>query len=152
MMILNEEGTPRHGHDPRVAELVLHIEPRGPDGKPAPPASFQAWHDSLIRALAVPGAFAQFLRQEVGVATYDNPPAQLGVQLDAYRSISELIDPGDLRPVTGSWPSSHYLSYMVAEPGGKHATETATDLLTRVCDHALHLQNGYETELAKLRK
>jgi hypothetical protein len=44
------------------------------------------------------------------------------------------------------------MSYMVADPGGKQATEVAVDWLTRICDHALHLRNGYETELAKLRK
>jgi len=151
MMILNEHGMPKYGHDPRVAELVLHIEPRGTDGQSAPPADFQAWHDSLVRALAVPGAFAHFLSQEASVATYDHPPAQLGVQFDAYRSISELIDPGDLRPVTGSWSSSSFLGYMIAEPAGKQATEAVIDLLICVCDHALHLQNGYEARLAKLQ-
>ena len=152
MMILNEPGIQRYGHDPQTAELVLHIEPRGEDGKPAPPASFQAWHDSLVRALDVPRAFAQFLDQEVGVTMYSDPPAQIGVQLDAYRSIGELIDCGALQPVTGSWPSNSFLSYMIADPAGKQATEVAVDWLTRICDHALHLRNGYETELAKLRK
>lgn len=150
--IFPEQGMQRYGHDGRVAELVLHVEPRGPDGKPAPPAGFQAWLDSLVSALAVPAAFARFLRQEAGVATYNDPPVQLGVQLDANRSIAELIDPNGFSPVTGSWRSNSFLGYMIAEPTGKQASEAAIDLLIRVCDHALHLESGYEAELAKLRR
>lgn len=152
MMILNEPGIRRYGHDPQTAELILHIEPRGEDGKPAPPANFQAWHDSLVRTLAVPKAFAQFLGQEVGVTTYNDPAAQIGMQLNTYQSIRELIDCGRLQPVTGSWPSNSFMSYMIADPAGKQATEVAVDWLTRICDHALYLRNGYETELDKLRK
>jgi hypothetical protein len=150
-MILNETGIPRPGHDPHTAELALHIEPRVEDGSPAPPADFQAWHDSLVRALAVPGAFAHFLRHEVDVLTYDDPPVQIGVQLDAHHSVSELIDPQGLRPVTGSRPSNCFLGFMIAEPAGKQAAEVVEDLLIRICDHALHLQNGYEDKLVRLR-
>lgn len=118
MMILNEAGLPRYGHDGRAAELVLHIEPRGSDSKPAPAADFQAWLDRLVAAMAVPNAFARFLQREAGVATYDNPPAQLGVQLEAARTIAELIDTGGLGPVPGSWQSNSFLGYMIAEPTG----------------------------------
>ena len=142
MMILNEQGMRHYGQNLRTAELVLRIEPRDPDGKPALPAGFQAWYDALVRALAVPEAFERFLSQAAGVTTYDDPPAQLGVQLDACHSISELIDCGGLWPVTGSWPSNSFAGYMIAERAGKQSTEVAVDLLTRVCDHALHLQNG----------
>jgi hypothetical protein len=146
LMILNEAGLPLYGHDSRVAELVLHVEPRDKDGQPAPAADFKAWHESFVRALAVPGVFAQFLSQDVGIATYDDPPAQLGVQLSAYRSVTQLVDPGGLRTVAGSQPSNWFLGYMIAERDGKGAADVAVDLLTRVCDHALHV-HGYEAEL-----
>jgi hypothetical protein len=40
---------------------------------------------------------------------------------------------------------------MIAEPAGKQAAEAVEDLLIRICDHALHLQNGYEDKLVRLR-
>jgi len=150
LMILNEAGLPRYGHDSRVAELVLHVEPRDKVGQPAPAADFKAWHESFVRALAVPSAFAQFLSQDVGIETYGDPPTQFGVQLTAYRSITQLVDPGGLPTVAGSQPSNWFLGFMIAERDGKGAGDVAVDLLTRVCDHALHL-HGYEVELAKLR-
>jgi hypothetical protein len=150
MMILNEAGMPRWGHDDRVAELVLHIEPRGEDGMLASPVSLKGWHDAIIQALTIAGSFAQFLSQAAEVATYDDPPTKLGIELGAYRSIRELVDPGDIPTVAGSWDSNSFLGYMIAERDGKLPAGSAIDLLTRICDHALHL-HGYETELARLR-
>jgi hypothetical protein len=150
MMVLNEAGMPRYVHDSRYAELVLHIEPRDRDGNAAALAGFKVWYDDLIRALAVPMAFALFLNQDAQVSTYDDPPVQLGVQIEAYRSISELIDAGPLHPVAGSWQSNSFLGYMIADRDGKQSGDASLDLLRRVCDHALHL-HGYESELASLR-
>jgi hypothetical protein len=149
MLNLNEVGTARYGHDSRYAELVLHIEPRDKGGKPLPAADFTAWYKTLLRAQAVPALFARFLTEDAKVATYEDPPALLGIELRAYRSLTELVNPGDLRPVAGSWQSNQFLGYLVANRGGQNAGSAARELLTGVCD-ALHL-DGYEPELAKLR-
>jgi hypothetical protein len=151
VMTLTEDGALRDGHGPRTAELVLHIEPRDDHGDPAPPADFAAWHESLVRALAVPGAFAQFLRHDVDVMTYDDPPVQVAVQFQAGHNLSELFDTGGIRPLPGSRPSNSFLDCMTAERVGQAPADAVTDILTRVCDHALHLENGYEDALAKLR-
>ncbi len=53
---LSEAGIARYGHDSRYAQLVLHIEPRDQEGKPAPAANFTGWYDTLVRAQAVPAS------------------------------------------------------------------------------------------------
>lgn len=149
MLNLNEAGTARYGHDSRYAELVLHIEPRDEADKPAAPADLAAWYSTIVRALALPAAFAHFLAEDMGVATYTDPPAQLGIEFRAYRSLTELIDPGGLRPVPGSWQSNQFLGYMIASHDGERRGDIAVSFLTALCDHALHL-DGYESTLARL--
>jgi hypothetical protein len=151
MLNLNEAGQPRYGHDPRTAEFVLHIEPQTHDGKPAPPADLKAWHDRLVRALDVPGAFADFLSEDLGLTTHGDPPAQLGIELRAYRSITELIDPGDHSVIAGSTGSSQFTGYMISSLNGISASDVAVEMLTGICDHALHL-HGYEDELDLIRR
>jgi hypothetical protein len=149
MLNLNEAGLASYGHDSRYAELVLHVEPRDKDGKPAQAAGFATWYTTLVRALAVPTSFARFLTDDAQVATYEDPPAQLGIELSAYRSLTELIDPGGLQSVPGSWQSNQFLGYVIAGLEGKGPGDMAQQLLTAVCDHALHL-DGYESTLAAL--
>jgi hypothetical protein len=151
VMTLSGDEALREGPGPQTAELVLHIEPRDDHGDPAPPAGFEAWYESLVRALAIPGAFAQFLRHEVDVMTYDDPPVQVAVQFQADHDLSELFDTGGIRPLPGSRPSGSFLGCMVAERGGQAPADAITDMLIRVCDHALHLENGYEDALARLQ-
>lgn len=151
VMTLSEEKVPGDGPGPRTAELMLHIEPRDGHGDPAPPAGFEAWYESLIRALAIPGAFAQFLRHDVDVVTYDDPPVRVAVRFQADRNLSELFDTGGIRPLPGSRPSNSFLDCMTAERVGQAPADAVTDMLIRVCDHGLHLENGYEDALARLR-
>lgn len=150
MMNLHEPGLAHYGHDPRTAELVLHIEPREKDGGAAPPTTLKAWRDALLLALDVPRAFARFLDQDLGLTTHGEPPAQLGMELSAQRSITELVDTGGLPTVAGSWQSSSFLSYVVADHDGAEPADATVEMLRSICDHALHL-HGYEDELDKLR-
>ena len=150
MLNLHEPGLAHYGHDPRTAEFVLHIEPRGEDGSVASSAGFKIWHEALVTALDVPRAFARFLRQDIGLATYGEPPAQLGFEIRAHRSIAELVDAAGLPVVTGSRQSNSFLGYMVAQLEGSEPEEAAVEMLRGICDHALHL-HGYEDSLDKLR-
>jgi hypothetical protein len=151
VMTLTEEKAQPEGHRPPAAELVLHVEPRDAHGDPAPPAGLAAWYETMVRALAVPGAFAQFLRHDVDVMTYDDPPVEVAVQFQGGHNLSELIDTGGIRPLPGSRPSDSFLGCMIAGPGGQAPADAITDMLIRVCDHALHLENGYEDALARLQ-
>ena len=150
LMNLSDGGARRWGQDPRCAEIMVIIEPRDEAGKPAVPGSLKEWHERLVLALEMAGAFAQFLSRDVGVQTYDDPPTQLGVSLEAGQSVGELIDAGEFTPVAGSPTSRSFVSYVIAERGGKPADRVALDMLRGWCDHALHI-HGYEAELAKLR-
>lgn len=150
MLNLNEVGLAHYGHDSRTVELVLHIEVRDKDGDAAPPAEFRAWHEALVLALDVPRAFGRFLNQDLGLATYGEPPAQLSLELRARRGIAELIHTGSLPTVAGSSPSNFFHGYMVAEHHGGKPGDAAVEMLTSICDHTLHL-HGYEDELDKLR-
>lgn len=146
MLLLPEPGRSRFGSDSRYAELVLHIEPHAPDGLPLPPAPLAQWRDRFTRALALPTALAQFLTSTLGLATTAEPAAQLGIWLHAPRSLSELIDTGDLKPLPGSALVNGFTSYAIADLAGKPASTAAIDILTQLCDFTLHL-DGWESAI-----
>jgi hypothetical protein len=139
MLLLPEAGRSRFGSDSRYAEFVLHIEPRTQDHTPAPPATLAQWHDRFTQALSVPGALAQFLTSNLGLATIAEPPAQLGMWLNAPHALSELIDTGDLKPLPGSAAANWFISYAISDSAGKTVTEAAMDILSQLCDFTLHL-------------
>lgn len=79
--------------------VVLYVEPRSPDGGPAPAASLAAWLRRFTLALAVPAALAGFLARDIGLATSDDPPAQAGLWLTAIslgttNSVIAVLDGG----------------------------------------------------------
>ncbi len=141
MLLLPEPGRTRFGSDARYAEFVLHIEPRTQDNTPVPPAGLAQWRDRFTQALAIPGALAQFLTSNLALATTAEPRAQLGIWLNAPRSLSELVDTGTLKPLPGSALVNAFTSYAIADPGGKPATTTAVDILAQLCDFTLHLDS-----------
>ena len=86
------DGIRRHGRVEGYALLVVHVEPRGADGEPAPPASPSSWQRRFERALQLQGAFAALLSGELGLATSGEPPAQAGIRLEAPRDMTELVN------------------------------------------------------------
>jgi hypothetical protein len=147
MLLLPQPGASHFGSDPRCAELVLHIEPRNAEGSPAAAAGLKEWRDRFARTLAVPGQLADFLTHELNLAAGAEPPAQLGVFLNAHRSIAELVDPGGLRSLPGSAQSNQFIGFAIADPDGKPFEAAADDLVGQLCDFTLHLEN-WETVLA----
>jgi hypothetical protein len=127
LMNLKEADTRRWGHEEPCAELLVYVKPRNGSGNPAPPAGLAAWHDRLVTALEVPGAFARFLTAQLGVRTYPHPPTRLGVRLDARPSITELVDTSGLVPVGGSSASPSFQHYLIAERVGQLPEEVAID-------------------------
>ena len=149
MLLLPVTGASGYGRQRRGAELVLHIEPRAVDGISAGLADLAGWHNRLTQALAVPGALAEFLRRDAGVAVHGDPQAQFGVWLSTPRAITDLVDIGALKPLPGSWASAEFSGWAVADQDGANPLVTACDLLRQLCDHTLHL-DGYEPILASL--
>lgn len=148
---LAQAGTQHFMQDVRVAELVIQIEPRDKAGEPAPPANLTIWFDRLTTALELPAAFATFLSRDVGLQTYNDPPTQLGVRLDAYSGLTELVDITGFTRVAGSGLVNSFPSYVRSARDGKSAREAVLDMLRVWCDHALYV-SGYEGELAQLRE
>ena len=77
------DGIRRHGRVEGYALLAVHVEPRGADGKPAPPARPASWQRRFEQGLQLPAAFAALLSGELGLAISGEPPAQAGIRLDA---------------------------------------------------------------------
>jgi hypothetical protein len=76
-------GESLYGRNSQAATLILYIEPRTADGQVPPAADLVAWRERFRRALQLPRAFADFLAADLGLATSDDPPAQLGIWLQS---------------------------------------------------------------------
>lgn len=148
-LLLPDPALTSYGRDPRYAQLVVEIELRGAGGHPIPAMTLPALHDRFTRALAVPGALADFLAQGLGLATSDDPPAQVGVVLRTPRAMAEVVDWGDLTPLPGSQQSNMFMGWAIADPGGQSAAVTAVELLRNMCDYTLNLDQ-YEPALEAL--
>ena len=110
------DGISRHGRVEGYALLVVHIEPRGADGKSAPPASPSSWRRRFERALQLPAVFAVLLSGEVGLATTGVPPARAGIRLEAPRDMTELVDITGLAALPGAHRLSQFMVYLAACP------------------------------------
>ena len=150
LLNLPASGAAGPGYDAQYAEFVLYVEPRSPDGGPAPAASLAAWLRRFTLALAVPAALAGFLARDIGLATLDDPPAQAGLWLTATQpGMPELVDAAQLEAVPGSTQVSTFTGYVLADPAGEPAAAAARELLTRMCDLTLQLDE-YEPFLEAL--
>jgi leader peptidase (prepilin peptidase)/N-methyltransferase len=115
------DGIRRHGRVEGYALLVVHVEPRGADGTPAPPASPSSWRRRFERALQLPAAFASLLSGELGLATSGEPPAQAGIRLEAPRDMTDLVDTTGLAALPGAQRLSQFMAYLTACPDGGSA-------------------------------
>lgn len=106
------------------------------------------WSQRFSLALAVPGAFAGFLDKELGLATSNEPPAQLGVWLRSYQPLTAMIDVAGLRTLPGVSPSNHFIGWTVADPGGRPVAGAARGLIVQMCEYTLHLDD-FESALAQ---
>lgn len=141
-------GESLYGRDGRSATLILYVEPRTADGQLPPPSDLACWSQRFSLALAVPGAFAGFLDKELGLATSNEPPAQLGVWLKSYQPLTVMVDIAGLRMLPGSSPSNQFIGWTFADPGGKPVAEAARDLIVQMCEYTLHLDD-FESALAE---
>jgi hypothetical protein len=150
LLLLPEEGKSQYGRDARLAELVLDIELRNPDGGQPSPVNLAAWHDRFTRVLQLPAELVRFLAEDLNLTASDDPPAQAGVWLTASASIQEMVDVETLRTLKGTMPSPQFIGWALADPGGDTAEGAAAGWLTEMCDNTLHL-DGYEAALERIR-
>jgi hypothetical protein len=149
MLLPPVAGMQMYGRPDGVACLWLHIEPRGPDGATAHPASLVVWHRRLRHAISLAAAFAEFLAGDLGLVTHDDPAARVGVLLSAASSMTELVDTGLLRTLPGAVPSRQFLGYAIADRAGNPASDIARTTLAQLCEYTLHL-GDFEPALAAL--
>jgi hypothetical protein len=133
------DGIRRHGRVEGYALLVVHVEPRGADGTPAPPASPASWRRQFGRALQLPGAFAALLSGELGLAVSGEPPAQAGIRLEAPRDMTELADITGLATLPGAQRLSQFMVYLTACPDGAGAVSAADRMMRQMLEEALKI-------------
>jgi hypothetical protein len=148
-LLLAQADTPLFGYDPRSAVFILHVYPRTHEGSPAPPANLANWHDRFAQGLAIPGALAAFLTQDLGLETADDQPVQAGVYLDAPHSMTELVDTADLKSLPGSPASNWFMGWAISSPHGQQAPALAREWLAQMCDNTLYV-DAYEPYLEAL--
>jgi len=140
-------GESLYGRDGRAATLILYVEPRTADGQIPPASDLATWSRRFSLALSLPGAFAEFLDDGIGLVTSNEPPAQLGVWLQSYQPLTVMVDIGGLHMLQGSSPSNQFIGWAFATADGKSPAGAARDLIVQLCEYTLHLDD-FERALA----
>lgn len=148
-LLLPEVAMSSYGRDPRFAQLILHVEPRETGGGLPVSVDIRAWHERFSKALHIPEVLATFLEKTLELATSDDPPAQLGIELKTQRGITDLVDLKGLKLLEGSQPSPWYMGWNIADRTGQQPAQTAVELLRNMCDYTLHVDE-YEELLDSL--
>lgn len=138
-----------YGRNGQTATLILYIEPRTAEGQVPPASDLTAWQERFRLALAIPRAFADFLTDDLGMATSDNPPAQLGIWLQSTQPLTSMIETDGLRTLPGSWPQNQFIGWALTAADGGPAEQAARDLVIQLCEYTLHL-DAYEQALARI--
>ena len=149
MLLPPVAGMRNVGRADYIACLWLHIQPRAQDGTTARPRGLWEWHERLSMAILAAPAFAELLAKDLGLTTLDAPAARIGVMLRAPRSMTELVDAGELRALPGASQSNQFLGYAIADLAGKSCHDVACDMLRQLCDHTMHL-GDFEHVLAAM--
>jgi hypothetical protein len=142
-------GESLYGRNGRAAPLLLYVEPRTADGRVPPASDLAAWYECFGLALAVPGAFAKFLAEDLILGTSGDPPAQLGIWLQSYHPLTTMVDTQGVKMLPGSSPSNWFMGWAFATPDGTSGEETARDLLSQMCEYTLHL-DAFEPRLEEI--
>jgi hypothetical protein len=124
-----------------AATLILYVEPRTADGQLPPASILTTWARRFSLALAVPSTFADFLDSDLGLATSNDPPAQLGIWLQSHQSLTVMVNIDGLRALPGSSPSNQFMGWTFAYPDGKSTAGVARDLMIQLCEYELHLDD-----------
>jgi hypothetical protein len=132
-------GEALYGRDGRSATLILYVEPRTADGQVPPAVDLATWHRRISVSMDLTGAFADFLDKDLGLGTFDDPPAQFGVWLQSSQPLTVMVDVNGLRVLPGSSPSNEFIGWAYADPDGNAIAATARDLLTQLWEYTLHL-------------
>ena len=141
MLLLPQEKASHYSRDNRFACLWLHVEPKGENGEMKQPVTILKWSENITQALDLASNFSEFLDNDIGLSTRDNPSARMGVMLQAPITMGSLVDSGDLAVLPGAVQSNQFLGYAIADSAGKGNSDTARGLIALLCDHTMHLDD-----------
>jgi hypothetical protein len=130
-------GEHRHGRDDRCATMILHIEPRGEGGGPFEPKPAEFWDVIIQQTLWLPDSMARMLADH-GLRTSGEPPAQVGIMLQAPRDLAELVDITGRHPMRGGEQrASQAIGFFIAYSEGKSAEHCARTMIRDMFLYAL---------------
>jgi hypothetical protein len=117
------------------------VEPETVDGQVPSASNLATWSRRFSQALALPGAFVDFLNGELGATTSNDPPAQCGGWLQSRHQPLTVVDIEDLWLLPGRSPSNQFIGWTVATPDGKPAATVSRELIVQLCEYELHLDD-----------
>lgn len=141
VLFLPPTETVLYGRVERMATLILYIQPQAADGQVPPASRLVTWYRNVSLALTAPAAFAEFLSQGLGLATFGDRPAQFGIWLESQQPLTCMVDTNGLRTLPGSSLSNQFTGYAYADPDGKSADEVARALMVQMAEYTLHLDD-----------
>jgi hypothetical protein len=160
-LLLPEVGPGLMGTDHRCAELTLHVDlvqsqelvvtiGEG-QGFKSIIEGLPFWRGQIRRALTMPGDLDGFLRSELGLTTTNDPPAQFGILLKAQKSITEIVNPGNIRALTATPPYvvNEYIGYAIADAKGRTVDDLAGEIMLDLSQRVLYL-DGSQDEMSGL--
>lgn len=147
-LFLPPTGEAMYGRPEGTATLVLYVEPQTVlQGEVPPGSDLRKWHQRIRKALTVPGAFANFLSDDLGLGLFGAPPVQFGIWLESHnKPLSTMIDTDGLRTLPGAWSANEFMGWAYADRDGKSDTDVARDIMVHLCEYRLHLDD-FESHL-----
>jgi TIR domain/SEC-C motif len=130
--------------DRNYAELTLHAD--------FPMISYLAlpdWNRRVTYALQLAGELANFLTDDLGLTTSNNPAAQVAILLRTRHTMLGLVNPIGVKVLPSSRIEQEFTASAVADPAGKTAAEVAGKIVLELSERVLHLE-GSEAELSGL--
>jgi hypothetical protein len=132
------KGVRLFGRNEGTACLWLHIDPQG-TGDALRAAGLADWYRRFLLVFGVARAFPEFLSNDLGLKTSDEPATRAGVMIQSAGPLSGLVDSGNLPTLPGGFGSNQFLGYAIADREGLPDNRIVRDLLSQLCDHNLHL-------------
>lgn len=147
-LLLPESWASHFGRDPRYANLVVYVEPGMAQAVNVSPAGLAAWYQRFARAARIPAVLAGYLTSDLGLATSDDPAAEIAIWMKARgASLTELVDVDGFTIVPGA-QASWFIGLAAADQAGKGTDSLARTWVGEMSD-AMHL-DGHELVLQSL--
>jgi hypothetical protein len=130
-------GAPRHGRDSRCATLILHVQQGSGLGGIITAQQPDFWKLQIQRALELPKRLQRLLA-DLGLQTSGEPPAQVGIRLEASSDLAEMVDITGRSELPGGTRGREATGYFIAGRDGKSGEDAAGTMVRDILLHALN--------------